>query len=174
MTTGMILGYLFIFFARILDMSLDTVRIILIVKGKRLIGAMLGFVTAMIWLVVIRLIFTELDNIGNMIAYAAGFATGNYIGSIFEEMIGLGDISVQVILNRCDDEVTNMIRESGFGVSAIECKGKQGLKTLLIIQIHRKQLKKLNRLIKKIDPCAFVTIMDTRKIVNGYFQSCKK
>ena len=172
--TEMILGYVFIFIARIVDMSLDTLRVILIVKGRRFIGACLGFIEVLIWLSVIRVIFTELDNIGNMIAYAAGFATGNYIGSMLEEMIALGKVSVQVVLNRCDDEVTNMIRESGFGVSAIECKGKQGLKTLLIIQVNRKQLKHLNKLIEQIDPCAFITILETKKTMNGYFKGCKK
>lgn len=172
--TGVILGYFIIFFARIMDMSLDTVRVILIVKGKRAIGAALGFFQVLIWLAVIKMIFSQLDNVGNMIAYAAGFAAGNYIGSLIEEAIALGDVSVQVVLNRFDDEVTDIIRDSGFGVSSIECKGKQGMKTLLIIQIHRKQLKKLNCLIKQIDSNAFITVLETRKVMNGYFQSCKK
>ena len=169
--SSLILGYLFIFFARIMDMSLDTLRVILIVKGKRAIGALLGFVEVLIWLAVIRVIFADPNkmNIGNMIAYASGFAAGNYIGGFLEELIAIGKVSVQVVLNRCDDEITNKIRESGFAVSSIECKGKQGLKTLLIIQVHRKQMKKLCIVINEIDPGAFITVLDTAKTINGYF-----
>lgn len=166
---GFIWGYLFIFFARICDMSLDTIRVLCIVKGRKLLGSILGFFQVLIWLVVIKKVLSEVDSVGYMIAYAAGFAAGNYIGSVLEELIALGKVSVQVITSKYENIFAERIREAGFGVSSVECMGKYGQKTLLIIEIERKHLKKLFRLLNELDAEAFVSVFDINKTKNGFF-----
>lgn len=171
---GILWGYLFVFFARICDMTLDTFRVLCIVKGRKLLGSCLGFFQVLIWLVVIKKVLSEMDSAGYMIAYAAGFAAGNYVGSVLDEVIALGKVSVQVITSRYDNIFSEKIREAGFGVSSVDCMGKCGLKTLLIIEIEKKHLRKLFRLLNELDSEAFVSVFDINRTKNGFFGTGSK
>jgi hypothetical protein len=93
-----ILGYLLIFFARLADVSLATFRMIMVIRGKRIIAACIGFVEATIYILAVGKVLSAMNNPLNILAYALGFATGNYVGIFLEEKMALGSIIVQVIL----------------------------------------------------------------------------
>ncbi|MDD2203229.1 MAG: DUF5698 domain-containing protein [Bacilli bacterium] len=162
---------LLIFGVRIIDVSLATLCTVLIVRGKRGIGAIIGFIDVFIWFLVVRHALTiENASIWIAIAYAGGYAVGSFVGSWVEEKLAIGNSSVTVITKGIRNDLVEIIRSSGFAVSVVECQGKEGKNLMLIIQLDRKRVDELNKLVKQVAPDSFITISDTRKIINGYFR----
>jgi len=144
----------------------------MIVRGKGIIAASVGFFEVMIYITALNRVVSGLDNPANLIFYALGFATGNYIGSYIEEKLAIGLTTVQIIsLHR---DMGDMIREMGFGVTSLEGKGREGTKEVLIVSLPRKDLNRLLNFIDENDKDAFVTIMDTRASKGGYFKQTMK
>lgn len=169
-----ILGYLLIFFARLVDVSLGTIRMIMVVRGKRIMSACIGFMEATIYILAVGKVLSAMNNLFNVLAYALGFAAGNYVGIFLEGKMALGDIIVQVILENEATELIEKLRNSGFGVTVVEGCGRRGVKHLLNVTLQRKNLSKLYSIIDKHDKKAFVTVTDARSIRGGYFSSIKK
>lgn len=165
-------GYLFIFLARVIDVSLATMRTLMIVRGKGLIAASIGFFEVMIYITALNKVVSGLNNPVNLVVYALGFATGNFMGSYIEEKLAIGLTTVQIITEQ--GNLCSMIRKMGFGVTALEGKGKEGFKEVLIVSLPRKELKNLLNFIDNNDSTAFVTIMDTRASKGGYFKQTMK
>jgi len=167
-------GYLFIFGARIMDVSLATIRMLMVVQGRRKYAAIIGFFEVIIYIVALGKVVNGLSNPGNLLAYALGFASGNYIGSYIEEKIALGNLTAQVILNDNDQSIVDELRENGFGVTVIEGQGKEGPKNLLTIMLKRKDLSKLHNLLAAHDKGVFITVSTTKLISGGYLSKIKK
>lgn len=169
-----VLGYLLIFLARLIDVSLATIRMIMVVRGKRIIAACIGFVEASVYILAVGKVLSAIKNPLNVLAYALGFATGNYVGIFLEEKMALGSIIVQVILEYEVTELVEKLRDKGFGVTVVEGCGKEGIRHLLNVTLQRKNLPKLYSIIDNHDRNAFVTVTDARAIRGGYFSSIKK
>ena len=167
--TGTLFGYLFIFFARICDVSLSTVRMLMVVRGKRLYAAAIGFFEVIIYITALNLIFSNLTNPLNLLVYAAGFATGNYIGSFIEEKLAVGTLTVQVITMRLPLELTEKLRAKGYGVTVIEGQGREGKRYILQIILPRKRVNHLRKEIDEWDCEAFWTVFDARTTRGGIF-----
>lgn len=170
-----ILGYLFIFFARIMDVSMSTIRTLMVVQGRKVQAAIIGFFEVIIYVVVLGKVVSELNNIGNILAYALGFACGNYVGITLEEKIALGNLSAQVITN-CDkkEELLTELRNKGFGVTVIQGLGKEGTRDILNITLNRRDLENLREILNSYDDDAFITVSSTKPINGGYFSTIKK
>lgn len=169
-----LLGYLFIFGARILDVSMSTIRMLMVVQGRRKHAAIIGFFEVTIYIVALGKVVNGLSNPGNLLAYALGFASGNYIGSYIEEKIALGNLTAQVILNDKGTAIIQELRNNGFGVTVIEGEGKEGPKNMLYITLKRKDLNKLHGLLSGLDKEAFITVSSTKLISGGYFSTIKR
>ena len=167
--TGTLFGYLFIFFARICDVSLATMRMLMIVRGKRLYAAAIGFFEVIIYITALNIIFSNLNNPLNLLIYAAGFATGNYIGSYIEEKLAVGTLTVQVITMCSPLELTEKLRAKGYGVTVIEGEGREGKRYILQIILPRKLGTKLRKEIEDWDCDAFYTVFDARTTHGGVF-----
>ncbi|MGF7057354.1 DUF2179 domain-containing protein [Brassicibacter mesophilus] len=170
----LVLGYLFIFGARILDVSMSTVRMLMIVQGRRVYAAIIGFFEVIIYITALGKVVNGLSNPGNLLAYALGFACGNYIGIFIEEKIALGNLTAQVVLNGNIDEVVDELRGKGYGVTVIEGLGKNGIRRILNITLKRKDLNNLHEILKSLDNEAFITVSNTKHISGGYFSTIKK
>lgn len=133
---ALIWGYLFIFFARVIDVSLATMRTLMIVRGKGFIAGSIGFFEVIIYITALNKVVGGLDNPINLIVYALGFATGNFMGSYIEEKLAIGLTTIQIITERHD--ICISIREMGFGVTVLEGKGKEGVKQVLMVSLPRK------------------------------------
>ncbi|KYO68705.1 DUF2179 domain-containing protein [Thermovenabulum gondwanense] len=166
-----IAGYLFIFFARVADVSLATIRTIMIVKGHRLQAAIIGFFEVIIYITALTQVVGKLNNPLNLLSYALGFATGNFVGSFIEEKLALGYTTVQVITQR--SRLCEKIRNCGFGVTTLNGMGKEGIREVLMISTARKDLPKLISLIEEEDDTAFITVLDTKSAKGGYFKQNK-
>lgn len=160
-----------IFFVRIIDVSLGTIRTIMSVKNKTLTASLIGFVEVTIWFLVVReALNTDQESIFIVLSYAAGFATGTYIGGFISSRYIKGYLTVQVITEK-QDILSSILREKGYGVSIIDVKGRNDdEKAMLWIQVNSSNLDTLKYLIKEYDEKAFVIINETKYIENGFIK----
>ncbi len=164
-------GYLFIFCARCTDVSMATIRTIMVVRGRKLVAACIGFVEIIVYIFAINKVLSGMDNIGNVLAYALGFATGNFVGITIEEKMAMGTLIAQIITKRDIEGFSNYLREKNFGVTVTEGKGKEGTIHILNVVLNRKDLPNFETAIDKYDKEAFITISDARNIKGGYFRN---
>lgn len=166
----LILTCLKIFLARIVDVSLGTIRTVLVVKGKSITPAVVAFFEVLIWFVVAReALNTDLDSILIPIFYSLGYATGTFIGTFITSRLVDGLIGVQVITKSTNSKMLKEMRDKGFGVSVVDLKkaNDNHKKDMLIIQLNKKKLKELTHVIRTNDPDAFVVINETKYVQNG-------
>lgn len=164
---------LFIFLARVTDVSIGTMRTILLVKGQRKIASVLGFFEVMIYLIVLGKVVGNIDQPVLILAYCLGYATGNIMGSKIEERLSIGRLIVQIIVKESFDDLVQRLRDAGFGVTIFEGEGMDGKSYMLNIILERKQLGLLHKITDGCDNGAFITTMDVRASMGGYFQPKK-
>ncbi len=162
---------LLIFGVRIVDVSLGTLRTVLVVRGKRLVGACIGFIEVLVWfLIVSKALAGENSSLWVAIAYSGGFSAGTFVGSWLEEKLAIGSSSVNVITRGLRYDLVELLRDKGFGVSTINCQGRDSENLMLLIEVDRKKTKTVRDIINNTAPDSFVTISDTKQIINGYFR----
>jgi len=163
------LGYFIVFLARISDVSLATVRTLMVMRGRKLLAAAIGFVEVLIYVLALKYVFETLADIPGLAFYALGFAAGNAIGLWVEERLALGFFVMQVITARNAVAFADLLRQQGFGVTLFPCQGREGCYDLLNVVFERKRLGRLEEAVRAWDPKAFVTVSDTRAIRGGHF-----
>jgi uncharacterized protein YebE (UPF0316 family) len=149
---------LLIFFMRICDVTLDTMRIIFMTKGYRTVAPIIGFFEVLIWIVAITRIMQNLNNWVSYIAYAAGFATGNYVGMLLDEKLAIGHELIRVITKLDAGDLANALRSAGFGVTSVKAVGMQGDVGILYVIVNRKNQKTAIGIVEEHTPNAFFTI----------------
>ncbi|OGO12789.1 MAG: hypothetical protein A2030_11120 [Chloroflexi bacterium RBG_19FT_COMBO_50_10] len=165
------LGALLIFALRVGDMSLDTLRVLFVMRGKKRISWVLGFVQSTIFVLAIGKVLTQLNNPLNIIGYAAGFATGNVVGMIIEERIAIGHILVNIISPRRGSAIVAHLRQNGYAVTEFSGRGKDGMVSMINCSVLRKQVDAIHDLVNEIDPEAFITAEDVRPIRHGFWRA---
>lgn len=161
---------LFIFFARVVDMSLSTMRMILVFRGRRLEGAALGFIEVTIYITALSRIVGSIDNLANLLAYSSGFAAGTLVGGYIEEKLALGLLTVHVFpFPKYHHQMLEELRGAGFGVTAIRAEGLIGERIILETFIRRREWGKLTQIVSRIDPETFVAALDTKVTLGGTF-----
>jgi len=161
---GILILPLLIFFARIIDVSIGTIRIILVAKGYKYLAPVLGFFEVLIWIVAIGKIMQNLDRWYYYIFYAAGFAAGNFIGILLEERIALGFVGVRIITKKPANQLIEKMKQSGYGITIIPAEGSTGLVHVIYTTVKRKKLGDLTSMIKEFNPKAFYTIEDIKNV----------
>jgi len=149
---------LLIFIARICDVSINTIRIIYMLGGRRLTATLLGFFEAFIWLLVIREIFKHLDNWLCYVAYPAGFACGIFVGMIIEEKIAYGKVIVRIITRKDVTQLIHFLNSQHFRYTKVNAEGPNGNETLVFTVLDRERLDDLLNKLKELIPTAFFTI----------------
>lgn len=162
---------LIIFLARICDMSLDTMRIIMIGQGRRLFAAVIGFFEVVIWLAVARQVIVNLPNPLCFVAYAAGFACGNYAGVWIEERVGIGSLMIRIITPLDGRDLMKMLKDNGYGVTAHPAQGAKGPVNILYTVVARANVRDVVRLVEEVSPRVFYTIENVRYVNEGVFPS---
>jgi len=164
---------LLIFLARICDVSIGTLRIIFVSKGKKNIAPILGFFEVLIWITAISKIMQNLDHYINYVAYAAGFATGNLVGMIIEEKLAMGIQMIRVFTNEKGTELVRSLNKSGFGATTVEAHGSKEEISIIYSIVHRNELENVLDVINKFNPKAFFTIEDVKAVNEGIFNPRK-
>ncbi|MBE9468048.1 MAG: DUF2179 domain-containing protein [Bacteroidetes bacterium] len=153
---------LLIFLARICDVTIGTLRIILVSKGQKIIAPLLGFFEVLIWIIAISKIMENLDNVTCYIAYAAGFATGNYVGMLVEEKLAMGVMIIRVITQKSANDLIENLAVSGYGITNIDAQGTKGNVNVIYTIVQRKDLPEVVSIINRFNPKAFYTIEDVK------------
>lgn len=159
-----------IFLARLVDVSLGTLRMIFVSKGYRLHAPLVGFFEVIIWLLAIRQILNHVSNPACYIAYGLGYAVGNYIGIRLDERLSLGMALVRIVPKLDNALLIMRLRELGFGASSIDIEGMSGRQKMILTIVKRKDLAEVMELIRQCNPNAFVTVDEVKSAKEGYFR----
>ena len=164
-----------IFILRIMDVSIGTLRIIFVSRGNKIVAPILGFFEVLIWIFAISNIIQHLNNVYAYLGYAAGFATGNYIGMLIEENLALGISLIRVITKKEASELVTVMHEKGYGTTVIDAKGRNDNDVnVLYTIVKRKDIQETIELIHKYNPKAFYTIEDIRYVSNENYPHLTK
>lgn len=153
-----------IFFARVADVSINTLRIMFMLNGKKKIAPILGFFEALIWLLAMGQIFQNIDNPMSYIAYAGGFGAGTYVGMYFEEKLALGRVLVRVITPTALPELIQYMREKEFRFTKVGGEGSFGKVELVFTVMKRDSLPVFIEKVKSLDEKAFYTIESVKRV----------
>ena len=160
---------LLIFLARILDVSLGTMRIVFVSRGLKYLAPITGFFEVIIWLLAIRVIMQNLNNAVCYFAYGAGFAMGTFIGIKIESKMALGTSVVRIITSNDAAELIDFLRSKNYGVTSIDAHGSQGNVNIIYMIIKRQSFKEVSEIIQRFNPKAFYTVEDIRTVSKGIF-----
>jgi uncharacterized protein YebE (UPF0316 family) len=163
-----------IFTARICDVSLDTLRIIYVSRGLKFLAATIGFFEVLIWLTAMSQIISNLSNPILYIAYAAGFAMGNYIGITIEGKMAIGTVVIRIITQKDATQLIEVLKADGYGITHTDAQGSQGPVKIIFTIVKRKDIASVLSMIQKFNPLAFYTIEDIRSVRQGVFPVVKK
>ncbi len=147
-----------IFIARIADVSINTIRIIYVLGGRRKTATLLGFFESFIWLMAIRQIFEHLDNWICYVAYPAGFAAGIYVGMIIEERIAYGKVIVRIITRKDITQLLAHLNKQRYRYTHVNADGPDGHENLVFTVLERDGLEQLLQELKTMLPTAFYTV----------------
>ena len=156
-----------ILLARVVDVSMDTVRIIMVAKGYRNYAPVIGFFQSLIWVITISRVMVNLENWTAYVAYAGGFALGTYVGMHIEEKLALGYELVRVITRTDATKLVAHLRERGFPVTSVTGEGRDGEVGILFVVLRRQAVSEVVDIIKAFTPRAFYTIEDMRFVSNS-------
>lgn len=159
-----------IFSAKVLEVSLTTLRLVAVNKGEKIYASIIGFIEAMIWLKVASVVLVNInEQPSKMFIYALGFAVGNYVGLAIEEKIGLGYSNLQIITNEEDGVLlANEIRNLGKAVTITKGKGKDSNKLILLTYVKRKNKDIVLNKVKELNIEGVVTVSEVQKVYGGF------
>lgn len=160
-----------IFFARLVNVALDTVRFMMTLRGQRVASWILGFIESVIFVLVIGSVLTNLENPLNVIGYAAGFATGNVVGMMIEKRLAIGYIHFNIISKDHSTEIADALRKQGYGVTEIPARGRESNFMMIDCSVRRKQANEVESLALSVDPGAFITTEEVTPRRHGVWRS---
>lgn len=170
MTPEIIIGSLLIFFMRTIDMSMDTLRVLFVVRGKKLIVWVLGVVQSIIYISAISNVLKGDQHPFTILCYACGYATGNICGMFIEGKLGIGFKQLTIISKEKGQEIAKALREHDFGATELLGHGMEGNVTIINCRIKRRQVPEAREVISGIDPQAFITEDDFTPINSGHWR----
>lgn len=171
------IGALLIAVLRVADVSMAMMRMILAVRGHRIIASLLGFVEVLIWLVAVGMALEHLNSVLHVLGYAGGFALGTYAGIWLEEYVALGTSVVHAVVSRStpgsNEEqgggvAARQLRDDGFAVTELEGRGRESSVDILNVIVPRRRVSQVVDIIRRSDPGAFVSIEEVRSVQGGH------
>jgi len=160
-----------IFALRVTDMSMDTLRVLFVIRGHKLLAWILGFFQSAIWVVAITSVLSNLGNLWNIIGYASGFATGNVVGMAIEERLAIGHGHLRIISSRFGAAISDTIRHSGYAVTELPGRGRDGTVSVITCSVRRRDIDLVRSKALQIDPEAFVTVEEVRPLHRGFWRA---
>ena len=151
LTTGLL-----IFIARVIDVSLGTMRTISTIQGRTKLAFLLGLLEISIWVFIISAVLKNIsENPVIGIFYALGFATGNAVGIILERKIAFGHVNLRIITTQNDNTIASKVRMLGYSVTSFRGEGRSGPVTELYILCRRRDLNHILSLVRGVEPDIF-------------------
>ena len=167
LTPDILIGGFVIFLLRLIDMCLDTLRMLFVVRGQRVIVWILGVITSIIYIVAISNVLTGSNHPFTILCYGVGYATGNVLGMRIEERLAIGYKQINVVSQTKGHEIAQALREQGYGVTELTGTGMNGTVDLVSSSVKRKHAKDVRKIIEQIDEKAFITEDDFHPVKSG-------
>ena len=158
-----------IFALRVVNIAMDTIRMLTVLRGMKLISYILGVLESLLFILALGPVLSNLNNVLFILAYAVGFATGGWVGMIIEERLAFGFVHITVVSSKHGVKIAKSLRKHGHAVTEIQAQGKDGAVTLLEISVQRKHMKNVRGIICKSDDRAFITTRDIRPLHRGFW-----
>ena len=158
-----------IFFGRICDVTLGTLRIIFVSKGERYKAPIVGFFEVFIWVFIISQIFAHANGLVSYLAYAGGYAAGNYVGILVENKIAFGYVLFRVYSKKDGHQLVQLLNKENFGSTFIRGEGVMSEVNIIEAAVSRKVQQQVKKIIDDFDPDAFYLIEDIRSKQKGIF-----
>ena len=162
-----------IFFARIVDVSISTFRTMIMVRKKSIFTPILAFCEVFVWFIAARkALNTDINSVFIPLCYSLGYATGTYIGGCLSRKFIKNVNSIEVTTKRNNEKLIRSLRREGYALSVISLKNsyREEPKDLILVDVRSKNTQETIKLIKEIDPKAFIVVKDTRIVQNGYIK----
>jgi len=167
------LGALFIFCLRLIDVSMGTVRILMALRGRRMIAALIGFFEVAIYLVAIGQVITNIGNWWNIVAYAGGFSAGTIVGITIEKKLAIGLAEVNIISMGAGTKIAEALRDDGYGATEFLGAGHSHMVDMVRTVVRRKEVPSVIARSISIDDKAFVTVQEMRTAYRGRWRVVK-
>jgi len=168
-----LLGALLIFCLRLIDVSLGTVRILMAVRGRRLLAGVLGFFEVSIFLVAISQVLTNIGNWWNVLGYAGGFAVGTIIGMTIENKLAIGLAEVEIVSMGRGTEIAEALRAEGYGATEFLGAGHENIVDLVRTVVRRREVPSITAAASVIDESAFITVHEMQRAYRGRWRMRK-
>ncbi|MGD2252385.1 MAG: DUF5698 domain-containing protein [Anaerolineales bacterium] len=160
-----------VFGLRVTDMTLDTLRVLFVIRGRKGLAWTLGFFQSLIWVVAISSVLGNLDNLWNVAGYAGGFATGIVVGMVLEELLAIGHGHIRIMSSRRGSAIAEAIRQAGYAATEISGRGKDGTVTVINCSVRRRDIDRVRSEVYRTDPSAFITVEDVRPLHRGFWRA---
>jgi len=170
LTTEVLWGVFLVFVLRVIGVTLATVRVLIMTRGRKLSAASIGFFEVMVYALAIGYVVNNLSNVWNLLGYSLGFAVGTLVGMWLEERMALGYASVRIVSKYRGHALADAIRDAGYGATVEWGEGRDGAVGLVVATVRRKEVDSVCALADQVDPSAFVTVEETRTIRRGYMR----
>jgi uncharacterized protein YebE (UPF0316 family) len=167
-------GPLLIFGLRVVDVSMSTVRILLAVRGYKVVVPIIGFFEVLIWVFAVGNAIRFLDSGWHLLAYAGGFATGNVVGLLIEEQLAIGYATIRIVTKHAGVEMADALRTIGFGVTEVGGQGRDGRVEIVYTVCLRRDIERVVAEVERWDRQAFITVEEPRDIRWGWMQSAPR
>lgn len=164
--------YLVIFLAKLVEVSLSTIRNVLINRGQKFIGACIGFFEVLIWLYVVSNVLQNVtDDLVKVGVYCLAFSCGNYLGATIEEKLAIGMAVIDVFILKDESyNLVDILRKDGFGVTTIDSQGKDNKMVIIKIYLKRKNINKAILIINKNAPKSIVSVSDVKNLKGAFIR----
>jgi uncharacterized protein YebE (UPF0316 family) len=173
MEIEILLVALLIFCLRLIDVSMGTVRILMSVRGRRLVAGLIGFFEVSIFLVAISQVVTNIGNWWNVVAYAGGFAMGNIIGITIESKLAIGLADVSIVSMGKGTEIAETLRDKGYGATEFLGAGHSNMVDMVRAVVRRKEVSSVIQTTTAVDDNAFITVQDMQRAYRGRWRAVK-
>jgi uncharacterized protein YebE (UPF0316 family) len=160
-------GPIVIFLLRIVDVTLDTMRVLFMVRGRRLPAGILGFLMALVWIIAVGNAMKHLDSIWHIFGYAAGYGTGTMVGITIENFVAFGLIQLRIVSKHGGVEIAEALRDRGYGATEFSGFGRDGAVEIVQSVVQRAHMDEVLALVDKFDDTAFVTVEDPQVLRGG-------
>ena len=165
--------YLFVFFGKIIEVAISTLRIMLINRGERVKGSIIAFFEVSLWLLITGTVLVGFrEDILRCVVFAVAFALGNYIGAWLESKLAFGLCSINVIVSEQNkaQELADALRSESFAVTVLDGEGKDGQREILVLHLKRKRIPSAVAIVKKKLKSPMITINDVRVVKGGFIK----
>lgn len=165
-----IIAGLFVFGMRLTDMSLDTIRLLFTMRGRKLIAGAIGVVQAAVFILAVSTVLSGPLNPFTVVGYSLGFGAGIVVGMFVEERMAIGYAILRVYSPTNGRALADALRTEGHAVTEFTAHGKDGFITVVNCILARRDVSTVRAIVDRVDPSAFLTLDEARLVQRGHFR----